>query len=309
MSDRSAAVEALVPPAAVGFIGLGQMGRPMAACLIKAGFAVAAFDAAEAARRSFEEASGVPAAQSAASACRDVAAVITMLPNGAIVREVLYGTAGQGGLAAAAPGTVVIDMSSSSPIDTRALARELEPLGFPLVDAPVSGGVKRAVDGSLAIMAGGETGAIDRIRPLLNAMGKSIFPTGPLGSGHAMKALNNYVSAAGLAAAAEAIIIGGRFGLDPEIIVDVLNASTGRNNSTEVKMKQQVLSGGFASGFAMGLMTKDLHTAADIARHIGVAAPLASVCEALWAEAGEKLGAAADHTEIYRYLAELEDTP
>jgi 3-hydroxyisobutyrate dehydrogenase len=200
----------------------------------------------------------------------------------------------------------VIDMSSSSPIDTLALEQALRPLGFPVVDAPVSGGVKRALDGSLAIMVGGDQAATGRLGPLLAAMGGAVFATGPLGSGHAMKALNNFVSAAGLVAAAEAILVGRRFGLDPAVIVDVLNASTGRNNSTEHKMKQQVLSGDFASGFAMALMTKDLHTAADIARHAGVAAPLAAVCEGLWAEADDKLGAGADHTEIYRYLAELE---
>jgi 3-hydroxyisobutyrate dehydrogenase len=124
-----------------------------------------------------------------------------------------------------------------------------------------------------------------------------------------MKALNNYVSAAGLVAAAEAVIVGSHFGLDPLVIVEVLNASTGRNNSTENKLKQQVLSGDFASGFAMSLMAKDLHTAAGIARHLGVAAPLAEACEALWAEAGDKLGSGADHTEIFRYLAQLQAAP
>src|SRR3546814_521503 len=181
----------------------------------------------------------------------------------------------------------------------------LQPHGFPVVDAPVSGGVKRALDGTLAIMVGGESEAARRIMPLLAALGGAIFRTGPLGSGHAMKALNNYVSAAGLAAAAEAVIVGSHFGLDPLVIVDVLNASTGRNNSTENKLKQQVLSGEFASGFALGLMAKDLRTAADIARHLGVAAPLADACDRLWTDADAALGADADHTEIFRYLTEL----
>jgi 3-hydroxyisobutyrate dehydrogenase len=174
-----------------------------------------------------------------------------------------------------------------------------------VVDAPVSGGVKRALDGSLAIMLGGDAEVARRVMPLLAPLGGAIFRTGPLGSGHAMKALNNYVSAAGLAAAAEAVIVGSHFGLDPLVIVDVLNASTGRNNSTENKLKQQVLSGEFASGFALGLMAKDLHTAADIARHLGVAAPLAEACDRLWSAADAALGAGADHTEIFRYLTEL----
>jgi 3-hydroxyisobutyrate dehydrogenase len=231
--------------------------------------------------------------------------VITMLPDGKIVRDVLLEAAG-GALAAAAPGTLVIDMSSSSPIDTVELGKAAGERGFPVVDAPVSGGVKRAIDGSLAIMAGGEAADVERARAVLQAMGKSVFATGPLGSGHAMKALNNYVSAAGLAAAAEAIIIGRHFGLAPDVMVDVLNASTGRNNSTEVKMKQHVLSGSFASGFAMGLMAKDLRTAADLARHAELPAPLSMMCEDLWRKAFETMGSGADHTEIFRYLEGLE---
>ncbi|MPZ09518.1 MAG: NAD-binding protein [Kiloniellaceae bacterium] len=306
MSDRG---EQLAPPAAVGFIGLGQMGTPMAARLVQAGFAVQAYDRAEPARQGFEAAAGLPAVAGAEAACAGVAAVITMLPDGRSVREVLCGGGTDGALAAAAPGTCVVDMSSSSPIDTLALDEALRPRGFAVVDAPVSGGVKRALDGSLAIMVGGEADTISRIRPLLAALGGAIFPTGALGSGHAMKALNNYVSAAGLVAAAEAVIVGTHFGLDPLVVVEVLNASTGRNNSTENKLKQQVLSGDFAAGFALRLMAKDLHTAAEIARHLGVAAPLADACEALWAKADGMLGPGADHTEIFRYLAQLKATP
>ena len=303
MVDDPGAEAELAPPSVIGFIGLGQMGRPMAARLIAAGYRVKAFDLSLAARRGFEEATGVATVSHATETCADAAAVITMLPDGGIVREALCGDGAA--LENAPPGTCVIDMSSSSPSDTRSLAEYLRPRGIALVDAPVSGGVRRALDGSLAIMAGGDPAAVARVRPLLAAMGSAIFTTGPLGSGHAMKALNNYVSAAGLVAAAEAILVGQRFGLDPEVIVDVLNASTGRNNSTEVKMKQQVLSGDFASGFAMALMAKDLHTAAEVARHLGVAAPLAEVCEDLWQRADAQLGRGADHTEIFRYLADL----
>ena len=306
MSDRG---DELAPPAAVGFIGLGQMGTPMAARLVQAGFGVKAYDRAEDARRGFETAAGIAAVESADVACQGVAAVITMLPDGRVVREVLCGAGTDGAAAAAGLGTCIVDMSSSSPVDTLALAEALSPLGLSVVDAPVSGGVKRALDGTLAIMAGGAPEDLRRVMPLLTVLGGSIFATGALGSGHAMKALNNYVSAAGLVAAAEAVIVGSHFGLDPLVIVEVLNASTGRNNSTENKLKQQVLSGDFASGFAMSLMAKDLHTAAGIARHLGVAAPLAEACEALWAEAGDKLGSGADHTEIFRYLAQLQAAP
>jgi 3-hydroxyisobutyrate dehydrogenase len=201
-----------------------------------------------------------------------------------------------------APGTVVIDMSSSAPMGTRALGEELIAAGLAFIDAPVSGGVKRAVDGTLAIMAGGDGKTIDRADPVLNAMGKSVFRTGPLGSGHAAKALNNYVSAAGLAAAAEAVAIGGKFGIDPNVLVDVLNASTGRNNSTENKLKQFIIPEKYTSGFGLALMAKDIRTADELAHQIGVSAPLADEVAALWDAALEKLGPSADHVEIGRYL-------
>jgi 3-hydroxyisobutyrate dehydrogenase len=166
----------------------------------------------------------------------------------------------------------------------------------------VSGGVKRAIDGTLAIMVGGDHRTFEKVRPVFDAMGKSIFHAGPLGAGHAAKALNNYVSAAGLAAAAEAVAIGGRFGIDPNALVDILNASTGRNNSTENKLKQFVIPEKFTSGFSLALMAKDIRTADDLAHQIGVAAPLADEVASLWDGALKTLGPSADHTEIGRHL-------
>jgi 3-hydroxyisobutyrate dehydrogenase len=173
------------------------------------------------------------------------------------------------------------------------------------VDAPVSGGVKRAIEGTLAIMVGGSGAVIDRVAPVLSAMGKSIFRTGPLGSGHAAKALNNYVSAAGLVAAIEALATASKFGLDPEVLVDVLNASSGRNNSTENKLKQYVIPGKFTSGFSLALMAKDIRIADGLARDVGVAAPLADHVSELWNAAEKELGVSADHTAIGRYLEKV----
>jgi 3-hydroxyisobutyrate dehydrogenase len=170
--------------------------------------------------------------------------------------------------------------------------------GFAFIDAPVSGGVKRAVDGSLAIMAGGDAASIDKVEPVLQAMGRSVFRTGPVGSGHAMKALNNYVSGAGLIAALEALDIAKAFGLDQNILVDVLNNSTGRNNSTELKLKQFVISETYGSGFFMGLMAKDIRTAHKLAQELHVPVPLADRCADLWDQAAEKLGPTADHTAV-----------
>jgi 3-hydroxyisobutyrate dehydrogenase len=284
----------------VAFFGLGKMGLPMARRLHEAGAPVVGFDPLEAARQAFAEAGGVlaPTAREAATGA-DV--LITMLPDGKAVRAALLG--GEPLVAHCAANAIVIDMSSSAPVGTRELADDLAGRGIHLIDAPVSGGVKRAIDGSLAIMVGGPPEVIARVRPLLEAMGKSIFATGTVGSGHAIKALNNYVSAAGLTAACEALQIGEKFGLDPVMMTDILNASTGRNNSTEVKLKPFVIPKNYASGFSLGLMAKDLRTADDLARHLDVPAPLSAEVAALWDEALAALGPAADHTAIDEFVA------
>jgi 3-hydroxyisobutyrate dehydrogenase len=288
--------ERITPPANIAVIGLGNMGQPMAACLARAGFAVIGYDASPDACAKFSAAGGkvVP---SAAEAVSKAAVVVTLLPDGKIVRKAVDGIRPH-----LARGTVVIDMSSSAPVGTKQLGEELIAAGFEFIDAPVSGGVKRAIDGTLAIMVGGDAQTLEKVRPVLDAMGKSIFHAGPLGAGHAAKALNNYVSAAGLAAAVEAVAIGKKFGIEPNVLVDVLNASTGRNNSTENKIKQFVIPEKFTSGFSLSLMAKDIRTAQELAEQIGVIAPLAEEVSELWDNALDTLGPSADHTEIGRYL-------
>jgi 3-hydroxyisobutyrate dehydrogenase len=293
---------AIMPPAAVAVIGLGNMGVPMALRLAGAGFAVTGFDIAEAARRKFERAGGRTAAD-AAAAVAAAEIVITLLPNGRAVREAV--TQMRAGLK---PASILLEMSSSDPLGTRSLGEELIAAGHEFVDAPVSGGVKRAAIGTLAIMVGGEAATIDRVMPLLQAMGTSIFRTGTLGSGHAMKALNNYVSAAGLIAAVEALRVGASFGLDPALMTDILNVSSGKNNTTEVKLKQFIISKSFDAGFPLRLMAKDVRTADDMARKLGVAAPLADLCAELWDAAAQQLDEAADHTAVIRYLEQLRRT-
>ncbi len=286
----------------VGLVGVGNMGAPMARCLAKAGWQVLAYDASPAALGAVEGEDGITLADDAAGVGANCPAVITMLPNGAIVREAVLGRAGIA--ETMSQGAVLIDMSSSDPLGTRALGAELAKRGIGLVDAPVSGGVPRARTGTLAIMAGGEADAVDRVAPMLAAMG-TVMRTGPLGSGHAMKALNNYVSAAGLAAACEALLIGARFGLDPQAITDILNASTGRNNATENKFTQYILSRAFNSGFSLDLMVKDVNAARDLARGLGVPAPELEDVSALLARAAQALGKGADHTAIFSYLESL----
>jgi len=290
---------AIVPPAAVAVIGLGNMGVPMGLRLIKAGFAVTGFDLLETARQNFASGGG-RIANEVAAAVTSADVVVTLLPNGKIVREAVTGLREH-----LKPGAIVVDMSSSNPIGTRALGAELIAAGHPFVDAPVSGGVRRAADGTLAIMVGGDGAIIDRIGALLGALGASIFRTGALGSGHAMKALNNYVSSAGLIATVEALLIGRKFGLDPGLMADILNVSSGKNNTTELKLKQFIISQTFADGFPLRLMAKDVRTADDMARALGIPTPLADLCAQLWEDAARALGEKANHTQVLRYLEGL----
>ena len=287
---------------AIGFIGLGKMGAPMAARLCAAGYDLAVLDASAEATATFLGANKATAAATA----RDLAAasdvVITMLPTSAIVAQVLHGA--DGVLVGLKPGALVIEMSSGVPAVTQALAPDVDRAGGVLVDAPVSGGVARAITGELAIMVGGPDDAVARATPILQAMGSSILPTGAVGAAHAMKALNNLVSATGLLVSVEALLIGKRFGLDPAVMVDVLNASTGMNNSTQKKLKPFVLSRRFDSGFGLELMVKDLSIALGIARDGQVAAPLSSLTRELWA-AALAMQVGSDHTEIARLSERL----
>ena len=297
-----------VPPERVGIVGLGKMGAPMARNLQRAGFRVALNDIDASLARALAGEIGADAFErlpELAQACR---VVITMVPDGRIVRDVALGRAGapESGLAAGfAKGSVLIDMSSSAPTGTQQLGAELAERGIDMIDAPVSGGVRRAVPAQLAIMIGGKPELIERCRPVLSALGTQLFVAGPLGAGHAVKCLNNYVSAAGLLAAAEGLVAAQRFGLEPKIALEVLNASTGKNNSTENKFAQFVFSRSFGSGFSLGLMAKDLRTALELAAQVKAPMPLGEHCVPLWNDAENALGANADHTEIVRMLEKI----
>ena len=286
------------------FVGLGMMGYPMANRIASAGFPLWVADADSARAQQFAaEHPGVLAFVPGKETLPDIDVVITMLPNSAIVESVIVGHDDQPGLSAAMKrGAIVIDMSSSEPLRSRELAATLAETGLLFLDAPVSGGVKRASDGSLAIMAGGDKAVFEQCAEILQCMSKTLFHVGPAGAGHAVKALNNYVSAAGLAATVEALQAAEQFGLDPAIVTDVFNASTGRNNTTENKVKQFMLSGSFNSGFSLQLMTKDLGIAMKLGQDLGTPMPLGSQCLALWAEAAKQSGPATDHTEMYRLL-------
>lgn len=285
----------MAPVPTVGFIGLGTMGWPMARNLVRAGLRVVVSDRDATRRDAFAD---EYACRSAAtpSDFAGVDYVVTMLPTGQIVRRALLEQDGgvAGGLR---DGCVVIDMSSSDPTGTRELGDELAGRGLGVVDAPVSGGAAKAETGELSVMLGGDDSAtIERAAGVVDALAARIFRTGPLGSGHALKALNNYVAAAGFTAAAEALLVGRKFGLDPNVLVDVLNASTGRNFSTEYTFQEHVLPGSFATGFSLGLMAKDVGLAADLAGAMETPAPLCRAVQERLGEALTELDGASDHS-------------
>lgn len=291
----------------VGFVGVGNMGWPMAACLVKAGFTVHVNDSRREVANNFVQQVGgnAPDTLRQLGAASDV--VITMLPTSVIVEQVLMGGDDNvvGGMR---PGTVVIEMSSGVPSVTQLLAERVVELGSQLIDAPVSGGVPRAKTGELAIMVGGDSAIIDSVMPVLSAMGTTVLRTGAVGSGQAMKALNNLVSSGGFLIGIEALLIGQRFGLDPAVMVDVLNAATGMNNSTQKKFKQFVLSRKFNAGFTMGLMAKDLSIALQVARETGTPSPLSALTKEMVAAAQAMFGSDADHTEMAKLCERLADT-
>jgi len=287
----------------IGFIGLGSMGWPMASLLHKAGYPLQVIDAsAERAQKFASEIGGTVAASNRALAqASDI--IVTILPTSAIVDAVLNGP--EGVIAGMRPNTVIVEMSSGVPTITRTLAAQVEAAGGHLVDAPVSGGVPRAITGELAIMFGGSAELLERVRPVLACMGNAITHTGAVGSAHAMKALNNLVSAGGFLIGIEALLIGKRFGLDPAAMVDVLNASTGMNNSTQKKFKQFVLSGKYNAGFGLDLMVKDLSIALGIAKDTNTPTPFSSLCREMWAASAAMLGPGQDHTAVAKMSEKL----
>jgi 3-hydroxyisobutyrate dehydrogenase len=285
----------------IGVIGIGNMGRPMAANLVKGGYQVVAYDADAKRAAQFAKDHGAKAAATLAELGKQSDAIVTMLPTGKEVRACLVEAEG-GALAANLPkGALVIDMSSADPVGTRELHADLAKRNLALVDAPVSGGVPRATDGTLAIMIGGEAKAVAWAKPVLEKMGTRLFDVGGPGNGHAMKALNNFVAGTGFIAVAEAVLVGQRFGLDPAVMIDVMNVSSGKNFNTEHVAKQHVISREFASGFALGLLAKDVKIAADLAAAIGMDTPLARLSTALLIEARDRVGPEKDHTLAYTW--------
>ncbi|MBW0115031.1 NAD(P)-dependent oxidoreductase [Pseudonocardia sp. KRD-169] len=270
------------------------MGEPMVRRLVGAGVRVRGHDTAP--RPGLGDV--VTLVDEAVQVAEGVGVVVLMLPDSDAVDAVVHGA---GLLDALAPGTVLVDMGSSEPLRTRALADEVAARGAVLVDAPVSGGVSGATAGTMTIMVGGPDDTVAALAALLALLGR-VRHVGPVGAGHALKALNNLMSAAHLLASSEALLAGERFGLDPAVMLDAVNGSSGRSGSTESKWPNFVLPGTYDSGFALALMLKDIRIGLGLAEATGVPHAHAARTVEVWADAAAALGPGADHTEIVRWL-------
>ena len=274
----------------VGFIGLGAMGSVMAPLIVKSGWNVLWYDI----NTKIDKSSGVKQVEDI-NEFSSLDVIIFMLPNGRIVSEMVIK------LLEMNLKSVFIDMSSSDPRETQELGKKLKNKDIKFLDAPVSGGVARAKTGDLMIMAGGDEKLLEEVSDLLSVMGKVQF-AGPLGSGHAIKALNNYVSAAGLISSFEALATARSFGIEPENFLKIINGATGKNNTTEVKLDKFVISEKFNSGFALDLMVKDVSIANSLIKDLSSDKPFSNDVLNHLSEALTTLEGNPDHTEVYKAI-------
>ena len=223
-----------------------------------------------------------------------------MVPNGEVVQSLVHGDDGL--LRGLAPGTLLLDTSSSEPWLTEATGAALAAAGVAMVDAPVSGAEWGAKAAELVFMCGGAAADIERVRPLLEAMGKAVFHLGALGAGHAMKSLNNLVTALNFVAVSEALVVGKRCGLDPAAMVDVLDRSTGMSWISQTHIRQRVLSRSFDDPFKLALMVKDVGIARRLADSVDVEVPLAALGESLWQAAAREAAPDASVSELARWI-------
>ena len=280
----------------VGFIGTGRMGAPMAGHLLTAGYPLVVHDLHPGAARPLVE-RGAEWAASPAEVARQVETIITIVPSSREV-EAVVGTM----LPALGPRHLLVEMTTADPSSTRRLAKDVAARGAAMIDAPVSGGVRGANEATLSIMVGGDAADLERARPLLEKLGKKIFHVGGIGTGHAMKLVNNVTSAACLLATAEAVVVALRAGIDPARAVEILAASSGRSNASEWKFPQSILTGRFDAGFTIALMNKDLAGFMRLADETGVEAPVAAAAAEYFRRAMQGPLAAEDHTAIVKLL-------
>ena len=285
------------------FLGLGAIGTPMARHLAAGDHDLIVWNRTAARAAAFGEAHGARVAASPAAAAADRDVVITCLPTSREVEALLDGD--EGLLATLAPGATLLDCTSRDPATSRRIAQRLAERGVRFVDAPVSGGVSGAEAGALTVMCGGDADDVARVRPVLEAFGQRIVHAGPVGAGHALKAVNNALLALHIWGAAEGLTALARSGVAPELALEVINASSGRANATENLFPQRVLTGAFPRTFRAALLDKDVGIAAELARDAQVPSPLLQLTAELWRMAHRELGEEADHVEAVRVVERL----
>jgi 2-hydroxy-3-oxopropionate reductase len=287
----------------IGFIGLGIMGRPMAKNLLKAGYKLVVFT------RSLKYddlvALGAEGAKSGRETAQKSDVIITMLPNSPDVKAAILGK--DGVIEGVKSGTIIVDMSSIAPAVSQELAAALKPKGVTFIDAPVSGGEPKAVDGSLAIMAGGDAAAFEKVKPILEKMGSSVTLVGDVGSGNVTKLANQIIVALNIAAVSEAFVLATKAGVDPVKVFDAIKGGLAGSTVMNAKIPM-ILDGNFKPGFRVELHIKDLQNALDTAHNLSVPVPLtASVMETLQALKVDK-HAASDHSAIVTFYEKLAKT-
>ena len=284
----------------IGFIGLGVMGAPMAGHLARAGHRLAVFDIDTDRSREVAVALGAEPAASPREVAARSEIVITMLPDGQVVREVATGANGL--IEGLRPGSLLLDTSSAEPWLTRQTAADLAARGVTMVDAPVSGAAWGAEAAELVFMVGAADADLVRVRPLLEAMGRSVHHLGPLGSGHAMKCLNNCITSMTFLATTEALIAGQRAGLDPAVMVDVLNQSTGGSWVAQTHYHRRIFNRAFDDPFRLALMCKDIGIALQLAADTASPMPMAGLGRQLFQMADLAAGPGASVSEIVRWM-------
>ncbi len=293
----------------VGFIGLGVMGSPMSGHLAQHGYTLQVYDLSpEPGIKLAADHAQVTAQRDPLKLAQACDIVITMLPNGEVVRQVLLG-AGKVGESAFAdalkPGSLILDTSSAEPWLTRSTAAQLNQRGVDMVDAPVSGAQWGAKAAELVFMLGGSPANIARVQPLLDIMGRASFHLGPLGSGHAMKCINNTITSMTFLATLEGLALGTRSGLDPKVMNAVLNESTGMSWITQNHIDQRITSRSFDDPFKLELMVKDIGIAMQLAREMNLPMPMSGLGLQLWQSALLQATPHASVSELARWVERL----
>jgi 3-hydroxyisobutyrate dehydrogenase len=286
----------------VAFLGLGDIGRLMASHLAHEPFDLIVWNRTASKAEGFAREHNVRVASTPSEAVAGAQVVVTCLPSSVEVEAVLHGE--QGMLGALRKGAVLIDCTSGDPPTSRSIAAELGGRGVEFIDAPVSGGTTAAKAGSLTVMWGGEESVFERVRPVIEAFGKKIVHAGGVGAGDALKAVNNALLAVHILSAAEGLALLVKAGVNPATALEVINASSGRSNSSENLIPQRVLTRAFPRTFRLALLDKDIGIAAVLAEDLDVRTPIISLAADRFHEAREKLGEQADHVEAVKMVEE-----